>query len=101
MGGAASRKRKALQQRKAAIDALKSKRAAKLRFSLFNDVTNLRGDVLDVVPDKEAARALARELRSTLLHMARGHGLRRLTCLCVCLQSPIRTSSQFGGCGGA
>ena len=66
MGGAVSKRVKARRKKAAAAAALRCPRLKPLSFSLPCDATNIRGgDLLALVPDKDAARAVARELRST------------------------------------
>lgn len=61
-----SKRVKARRQKAAAAAALRCPRLKPLSFSLPCDATNIRGgDLLALVPDKDAARAVARELRST------------------------------------
>lgn len=64
MGGAVSKRVKARRQKAAAAAALRCPRLKPLSFLLPCDATNIRGgDLLALVPDKDAARAVARELR--------------------------------------
>ena len=98
-----SKRVKARRKKAAAAAALRCPRLKPLSFSLPCDATNIRGgDLLALVPDKDAARAVARELRSTFLITVVAVCLAQFVCVFGvggAVQSLIPVSKPYGACG--